>query len=195
LAHATEPSSTIGDYLCRPEGLGGTSTEDLIMKKIVFSAAIALTVAAPAYAASGNISTASGAAQANIISPIVLTHTASATLNFGSFTVGNGGSVVVTSAGVGSTLSDVNFVPGSLEAADQFTVKGDNARNFTIATTGGSVAFNTTTIAFSTAASAASGTTSGTGTASFTVGGTLSLVGTEVAGAYTGTYDATVAYN
>ena len=165
------------------------------MKKILISTAIALTFAAPAYAASGNTSTASGAAQANVIAPIVLTHVANASLNFGSFTTGTGGSVVVTPAGVGTANSDVSFVPGSTEAADQFTVKGDTSRNFSIATTNGTVALNGTTIAFTTLPSAAAGTTSSTGTASFSVGGTLTLVGTEAAGGYTGTYDATVTYN
>ena len=46
-----------------------------------------------------------------------------------------------------------------------------------------------------TGTSAASGTTSATGTYSFTVGGTLTVTGTETAGAYTGTYNATVTYN
>lgn len=165
------------------------------MKKILFSAVIALTVTAPAYAASGNTSTAAGVALANVISPIVLTHATGATLNFGSFTTGGGGTVVVTAAGAGSTTSEVNFVPGSAEAADQFTVAGDTSRNFAISTTAGTVGYNGTTISFSTLASAPSGTTSPTGTASFTVGGTLTLVGTEAAGPYSGTYNATVTYN
>jgi hypothetical protein len=165
------------------------------MKKILVSTAIALTFAAPAYAASGNTSTAAGTAQANVIAPIVLTHVSSASLNFGSFTTGTGGTVQVTPASVGSTSLDVAFVPGSTEAADQFTVKGDNSRNFAIATTSGTVSYNGTSIAFTTTPSAASGTTSTTGTASFTVGGTLTLVGTEAAGGYTGTYNATVTYN
>ena len=165
------------------------------MKKILLSAVIALSVAAPAYAASGNTSTAAGTAQANVISPIVLTHTGGATLNFGSFTTGGGGTVVVTAAGAGSTTSGVNFVPGSSEGADQFTVAGDINRSFSIATTAGTVANNGTTIGFTTAASAIAGTTDAAGTASFSVGGTLTLAGTEAAGAYTGTYNATVTYN
>jgi hypothetical protein len=165
------------------------------MKKILVSTLIALTFAAPAYAASGNTSTTSGAAQANVIAPIVLTHVANATLNFGSFTTGSGGTVVVTPAGVGTANSDVSFVPGYIVAADQFTVKGDTQRSFSIATTGGTVAFNSTTIAFTTQPSSPSGATSTTGTAAFSVGGTLTLQGGEAAGGYTGTYDATVTYN
>jgi len=165
------------------------------MKKILLSAVIALSVAAPAYAASGNTSTTAGAAAANVIAPIVLTHTSGSTLNFGSFTTGTGGSVVVTSGGVGSTTGDVGFVPGSSEAADQFSVKGDNTRNFSISTAAGTVSNGATSIAFTTTPSAGSGTTSASGTATFSVGGTLTVVGTEGAGAYTGTYNATVAYD
>ena len=165
------------------------------MKKILFSAVIAMSVAAPAYAAtSGNTSTTAGSAQANVISPIVLTHTAGATLNFGSFTTGSGGTVSVTAASVGSTSSDVGFVPGSVEAADQFTVAGDVSRSFSIATGPGSVAYNGTTISFTTVPSAPTGKTDGSGAASFTVGGMLTLLGSEPAGGYSGTYNATVTY-
>lgn len=166
------------------------------MKKFLLCAGLALTITAPAYAATGNTSTASGAAAANVITPIVLTH-GSATLNFGSFTTGTGGTVVVTATGSGSTTGDVGFVPGSSEAADAFTVKGDNNRSYSISTTSGTVSNSggTASMAFSTVASASSGTLSGTGTGAFTVGGTLTVVGNETAGAYTGTYDATVAYN
>ena len=165
------------------------------MKKVLLTAAVALTVSAPAYAASGNTSTAAGSAAANVITPIVLTHVSGAQLNFGSFTTGTGGTVVVTAGNSASVTGDVAFVPGSATAADQFSLTGDNARSFSIATTGGSVVNGATSIAFTTAPSAATGTTSASGSASFTVGGTLSLAGTEAAGAYTGTYNATVTYN
>lgn len=165
------------------------------MKKLLLCAGLALTVTAPAYAASGNTSTTSGVAAATVITPITLTHVSSASLNFGSFTTGTGGTVVVTAAGVGSTTGDVGFVPGSTNAADQFTVHGDNLRNFSISTTSGSVANGATTIPFTTSASANAGTLGATGNASFTVGGTLSVAGTEGAGAYTGSYNATVTYN
>jgi hypothetical protein len=79
-----------------------------------------------ALAASGNSSTAAGTATASVVAPIVLTHTSGAALNFGKFTVGAGGTVVVTSAGAGSVTSDVGFVPGSSTAADQFTLTGDS---------------------------------------------------------------------
>ncbi len=168
------------------------------MKKIILAsatAALAILGATPALAGSGNQSTATGSATATIVAPIVLTHPATASLNFGRFTTGTGGTVTVTAAGVGSVGSDVTFVPGSTNAADQFTVAGDASRSFSITTTGGNVTSGATNLAFTTSASAATTALSGTGTASFTVGGTLTVTGTAPAGSYTGTYSATVTYN
>jgi hypothetical protein len=166
------------------------------MKKFLLSAAVvALTAAVPAYAASGNTSSDTGSAAANVVTPIVLTHAAAAKLNFGSFTTGSGGSVTVGTDNTGSVSGDVGFVPGSSEAADLFNVKGDVSRSFSISSTGGTVANGATTMAFTSVTSATTGTLSTSGTASFTVGGTLTVTGSEAAGAYTGTYNATVAYN
>jgi len=148
-----------------------------------------------AHAASGNTSTAAGSASATVVAPIVLTHTTGASLNFGKFTVGAGGTVVVNSSGTGSVTSDVGFVPGgSTTTADQFSLTGDNSRNFGISTTNGTITNGSKTMSFTTAPSSTSGTTSATGTYSFSVGGTLTVTGTETPGAYTGTYNATVVY-
>lgn len=169
------------------------------MKTIIFSASVALiTVAAtttPAVAAPGNTSTATGTATATIIAPIVLTHPATAALNFGRFTRGNGGTVTVTAAGVRSAGGEVNLVAGSTTTADQFTVAGDGSRAFSITTTGGSVTSGATSLTFTTTPSSASGTLSAAGAASFTVGGTLTVTATAPAGAYSGSYTASVTYN
>ena len=165
------------------------------MKKIILASAIVLASASPAFAASGNTSTASGSATATIVEPIVLTHTSGAALGFGRFTTGTGGSVTVSAAGVGSVGGDVAFVPGSTNSADAFSVTGDASRSFSISTGAGTVTDGTTSISFTTSPSAATGTLSTGGTATFTVGGQLTLAGTEAAGAYTGTYSATVTYN
>jgi hypothetical protein len=154
-----------------------------------------LAMATPAFAGSGNQSTATGTATATIVAPIVLTHPAAASLNFGRFTTGTGGSVTVTAAGVGSVGSDVTFVPGSTNSADAFSVTGDASRSFSISTGAGTVTAGTTSISFTTSPSAATGTLGAGGTATFSVGGQLTLAGTEAAGAYTGTYSATVTYN
>ena len=165
--------------------------------KAILGATAMLALAAgnsEAKAASGNTSTAAGTASAAIVAPIVLTHTTGAALNFGKFTVGAGGTVVVSSAGTGSVTNDVGFVPGSTTAADQFSLTGDVSRAFGITTTSGTISNGSKTMNFTTSPSAASGTTSTTGTATFTVGGTLTVAGTETAGSYTGTYNATVQY-
>lgn len=165
------------------------------MKKIILASVIAIVSATPAFAASGNSSTTNGAATATIVAPIVLTHTSGAALGFGRFSTGTGGTVVVTSAGVGSITGDVAFVPGSTNSADAFTVAGDNGRSFSISTAAGSVTDGTDTMTFTTSASLATDTLSATGTGGFTVGGTLTVAGTEGANAYTGSYAATVTYN
>lgn len=165
------------------------------MKTFILATMIALATTDPAYAGSGNTSTATGTATATIVAPIVLTHPATAALNFGRFTRGTGGTVTVTAAGVGSVGADVTFIPGSNTSADSFTVAGDASRSFAITTTGGNVTSGGTNLPFTTTPSAATGTLSGTGAASFTVGGTLTVSATAPTGAYTGTYTATVTYN
>ncbi|NBC36915.1 DUF4402 domain-containing protein [Novosphingobium sp. FSY-8] len=165
------------------------------MKKFLIAAAALAVSAAPAYAASGNTSTAAGTATAEVVAPIVLTHASGAALSFGKFTTGTGGTVVVTAAGVGSVTADVGFVPGSTVSADSYSLTGDANRSFSIATTSGSVSNGSRSMSFTTAPSASGGTLSASGAASFTVGGTLTVAGTEPAGVYTGSYNATVTYN
>jgi hypothetical protein len=174
---------------------GNQQSGALDVKKIILASILVLATATPALAGSGNTSTATGTATATIVAPIVLTHPAAASLNFGRFTTGTGGTVTVTSAGVGSVGSDVTFVPGSSNSADQFTVAGDASRSFSISTTGGNITSGATNLAFTTTASAGTSALGTTGTASFTVGGTLTVTGTAPAGSYTGTYSATVTYN
>jgi hypothetical protein len=171
------------------------------MSKRIFPTALIVVAlgnltAPAAHAASGNTSTATGTVTAAVVAPIILTHTTGAALNFGKFTVSTGGTVVVTAASVGSVTGAVSFVPGGTTvAADKFSVTGDNSRNFTIATTGGTITNGTKTITFGTTPSAATATTSPTGTYAFTVGGALTITGTETPGTYSGSYGATVTYD
>ena len=164
------------------------------MKKIVLGA-IALTLPVAAAAAPGDTDTAKGTATATVVAPIELEHDADAALAFGSFLAGAGGTVVVTSAGAGSVTGEVEFVSGSTNSADSFTVSGDARRSFSISATGSTVSNGTATMAFTTSVSAASDTLDTNGDGSFTVGGTLTVAADQAAGDYTGTYDATVAYN
>jgi hypothetical protein len=149
-----------------------------------------------AHAASGTTSTTQGAAAGTVVGPIVLTHTHGAELNFGSFSVGTGGKIDVTAKSVATATRDVTFVPGGpTPTADAFTVAGEKKTGFSITTTGGSVSNGAKSMAFTTTPSAANATTDKAGTFSFTVGGKLTVTGTETAGTYTGSYTATVAYD
>lgn len=163
------------------------------MKKTLVGA-LALILPAAAIAAPGDTDTATGTATATVVAPIELTHDGGA-LGFGSFLAGSGGTVVVTSGGAGSVTGDVEFVSGSANTADGFTVAGDANRSFTISATGGTVSNGTDTMAFTTNVSASSDTLDTNGDGSFTVGGTLTVAADQAPGDYTGTYDATVAYN
>lgn len=165
------------------------------MKKILLVAAAAA-IATPAFAAPGDTATTQGSATATIVAPITLTHN-SAALAFGTLTSGTGGGTVTVSSGgtVSGTTGDVTVLSGSLNSADSFTVGGSANRTFTISTTGGSVAAGANSMTFTTSASGATGTLSAGGSATFTVGGTLTVGANQAAGSYTGSYNATVAYN
>ncbi|NBC36884.1 DUF4402 domain-containing protein [Novosphingobium sp. FSY-8] len=185
--------------------------------------AIAL-LAAPhsALAASGNTSTKAGASTAQVVKPIRLIHgsssgegheddddddddddhhgsssssSGSAALSFGKFTVGTGGTVVVSTSGSGTATSGVRFVPGSSTTADSFRVTGDPNRAFAIATTSGTVTRGSRSMSFTTTPSRLNATLSGSGNGSFTVGGTLTVPSTITPGVYTGSYSAMVSYN
>jgi hypothetical protein len=149
-----------------------------------------------ALAASSSTSTAHGTATGIVVTPIVLTHVSGAALNFGSFTVGTGGKVDVTPKSVATATKDVTFVPGTLSpAADQFTLTGTKKTSFSIATTAGSVTNGITTMTFTTTPSTGRDTIDAGGNYSFTVGGKLTVAGTETPGTYAGSYTATVAYD
>jgi len=162
------------------------------MKKLLIAATLVAFSSTGAYAA-GNTSTATGSASAIVVAPLTLTHTTGAALNFGKFTTG-AGTVVITAAGAQSATGGVNIVTGGAPAADAFKVAGDSNRTFTITTTNSTVANGAVTMAFTTTPSAATGTLVA-GAANFTVGGTLTAVGTEGPGTYSGSYSVTVTYN
>ena len=167
------------------------------MKKIALATLATVLAAGAAHAAptTGNTSTTQGAATATVVAPIVITHDAADVLNFGTFTVGTGGTVTVDTSGVGTFGGDVGEVTGSTNSEDMFSVTGDPDRSFDITTTGGTVSNGTDTMSFTTEASGTTGTLDNTGATTFTVGGELTVAGSESEGEYTGSYDATVTYN
>jgi hypothetical protein len=157
------------------------------MKKIVLAAVLVALSSGAAHAA-----TATGSATATIVTPIAITHVSGATLDFGTFDAGTGGSVSVTQGGVGSVGGGVLFVSGNANSADAFDVTGEGSRAFNISTTGGTVSNGSATMAFTTS-SPTTGTLS-SGAASFNVGGSLTVAAGQAIGTYTGSYSATVVY-
>lgn len=159
------------------------------MKKFVL-AAFGAAFAIPAAAAPGDTDTAQGVATAVIVAPIAIVHDGGA-LDFGTIVPGTtGGTVVVTTAGVGSVTGDVTFVPTSTNSEDTFTVTGDANRDFNI------VAGNEVMAGMSfTTDVATTGSLDASGLATVSVGGTLTVAANQAAGTYNGTYDVTVSYN
>lgn len=158
------------------------------MKKFVIAAVAVALSSGSAYAA-----TANGTATATVVAPLTLTHTPGATLNFGTFTAGTGGTVTVNAAGVGSAGGGVVFLLGNLNAADAFTVAGDGTRAYTIGTAPSTVTSGAFNMAFTTTPSATSANLVA-GAGAFTVGGALVVSAAQAPGAYTGIYVATVNY-
>ena len=148
-----------------------------------------------AYAGSGNVSTKSGSAAAQPIAPLTLVHTAGQVLNFGRFTVGTAGTVVVNqTSGAGSTTGGVAFATGSATAMDFFVASGDPNRLLGIVTGSGTVTSGTRTMTFTTTPMLNAGFLPSTGSGYFTVGGTLNVAASQAPGTYNGSYSVTVTY-
>jgi Mat/Ecp fimbriae major subunit len=166
------------------------------LKKLAILAVASAALSTPAIAAPGNTDSATGAATAEVVAPITITHDAGAMLDFGTFTAGTAaGTVSVDQAGNGSTTGDAVHVATSVESADAFTVTGGASRGFDIVAGGGTVTEPSgATMAFTTDAPA-TGTLDATGSASISVGGTLTVAANQTPGVYTGSYSVTATYN
>ena len=148
-----------------------------------------------ALAGSGNLSTTAGASRAQLLTPITLTHTAGRSLQFGAFTAGSGGTVVIATNGTGTTTAGVTFMPTHTTAADAFRVRGQPNTTFAITTGIGTVTSGANSMSFTTTPSLATSTLSGGGARNFTVGGTITVPASIQPGSYAGSYPVTVAYN
>jgi len=165
------------------------------MKKL-FALALVTAALTPgmALAATGNTATATGTANATVVAPLQITHTAGAALSFGPFTAGTGGTVAVSQASVASVTGDVGLLTGGTVAADSFAVSGAGSRAFNIATsTGNTVTSGAASMAL-TLSAPANATLSAGGAYTLRVGGTLTVAANQAAGAYTGSYTVTVTY-
>ena len=173
---------------------------DLI--KLSLCAAALSAFAVPALAQGSATQSTTGSAR--VIQPITLTKNAD--LAFGSVVKPSTGSNTIgidAASGARAVTGGGNaaLAPSSSGRA-AYAVSGEGGQTFSISTP---AAFDMTrqggteTISVTVTPSAASGTISGalgnTGTAAFGVGGSFDVAPSPVRGAYTGTFDATVAYN
>jgi hypothetical protein len=158
-------------------------------KKVVMAALLAAFAGLSTQAVAA---TATGTANANVLTPIAIT--AGQTLEFGAFT-GAAGTVTVSTAGARSSTGAVVLAPtnGTVRQGT-FTVTGSGNSTFGITYPS---AFNITSGANNMSVTV-SGPATGTltsGTATINVGGTVTVAANQAAGAYTGTYTMTVEYN
>jgi len=144
-------------------------------------------------------------AGANIITPIAITETSA--LHFGSMSVSasTGGTCILSSVGVRTQTGGVNLSTiGTPSSTAAYEVNG--AANATYAITlpgtitvtrvgGGTMTVNDLRAKPASAPEGTTGTLSVGGSDTFRIGGTLTVPAAQIAGAYTGTFDVTVAYN
>jgi len=170
--------------------------------RTALAAVVIAAVAAPAMAQTS--ATQSTSATVKIVQPITLTKNSD--LAFGTVVKPTSGSNTVTI----STSSDTPALTGAGDAAlatsttsrADFTVGGEGGQTFSItapASVNMTRSGGSETLAVTLTKSAASGSLSGSigsaGTASFDVGGAFTVNSSTVSGAYSGSFNTTVAYN
>jgi hypothetical protein len=173
------------------------------MKKTLIPTALAFILVAVASLSAGsafaqsNSASTSASASARVVAAIALSNTAA--LNFGDVVAGGSlGTVVMTSAGARSATGGTTLGNTNSAAAAGFTVTGVSGSTYAISLPGSNITVgdgggHSMTVDTWTG-SKASGTLS-SGTDTFTVGGTLHVAASQVAGSYTGTFSVSVNYN
>lgn len=172
------------------------------LMKIVLCAAALFAVSAPAFAQGSATQSTTGTTK--IIQPITLTKDTD--LAFGSVVKPNASSNTVTiDASSGSRAltggGDAALAPSTSGRAT-YTVGGEGGQTFSISTpatfdmtrAGGSETI-TVTLTRSATTGTLSGSLGSAGTATFGVGGSFAVSPTTASGSYSGSFDATVAYN
>lgn len=139
--------------------------------------------------------TESAVASAEIVTALTLNNTSP--LSFGKFAKTNAVGTLALSVG-GALTEGGSITPmGGVVSAAAFDVSGDANEAFDITVpTSILISFGGTDITVDTfvASGAGTGTLDASGDASFTVGATLHIVGTELSGVYTGSFDVSVNY-
>lgn len=178
-------------------------------KTIRFGAASVAMFAALGLSTAAHADTAAADATAEVLAALELTNTDA--LNFGTVILSatsTGGTVNVDAAGTRACAGDVICGPAGAEQAAGFTVTGTAGSNVSVAVqdlvanpvslthTGNVGSTNAEhNIELTALADSVGGSYTGfSGSEAFTVGGTIALDGSEIAGTYEGTFDVTVAY-
>lgn len=173
-----------------------------IFSRRALNAALAAAVALGGSGLGGAVhaATTSGTATATVVTPIAIA--AGDNLRFGSFSTSAAGQTVIIAASDGARTGTASFVTSTFGAAT-FNVTGDGTLTYAITlpsngtvniTTG--VGDATRTMAVSSFSSDPSGTGALTaGAQTLKVGATITTVASQVAGAYTGTFNVSVDYN
>ncbi|MEP3422563.1 MAG: DUF4402 domain-containing protein [Erythrobacter sp.] len=177
-------------------------------KTIRFSAAGIAMFAALGMGTAAHADTATADATAEVLEALVLNNNSG--LDFGAMVVSGGGAVTLASDGT-LTCSDPDIVCSGTTGVADFTVEGTANKAVTINLPTGSVelrhpSYTPATAtqhaielsAFSSSANGATGpevTLDGAGDGAFSVGGTITLDGTEEAGQFDGTFVVSVEYS
>lgn len=130
--------------------------------------------------------TVNGTATATVIAPLILTETTP--MSFGTIAAGaTGGTVVLSTAGARAVTGDVNAIAAGPGAAGAFTVQGEAAQAYTMTIAPGTLSDGLgNTMAVGTFVYTPPVLTGGAD--AFNVGATLTVGGSQAAGAYsTGT--------
>lgn len=158
-------------------------------------AGFALLVAGPALAQSSS-ATATANATANVVAAIAISKTTD--MDFGKVVTGATlGTVVLSTAGARSATGGTKLGNAGATAAAAFSVSGESGATYAITLPTSSTltsGANNMTVNTFTSNPSATGTLTG-GTQALAVGATLNVGASQASGAYTGTFDVTVAYN
>jgi Mat/Ecp fimbriae major subunit len=161
------------------------------MKKFALKALAASAIVATGFGATAaNAATADANATAVILAPVTVTKTAD--LDFGTIAVGTSGATVAVST-AGARTCGTGLVCSGATSAAAFTVSGVTGQTVSVSLPGSvSLTSGANTMSATLTSSAASIVLDGTD--AFTVGGTLTVSGTQAAGNYSGLFTATVNY-
>ena len=166
-----------------------------MIKQLSIVAALSLLLLS---AVAANAATDSSSIDAEIVAAIAITNTVG--LQFGQIaSSASSGTVTVSTAGVRSSTGGVTLANGTAATAASFSVTGANDNTYAITLpadgsttiTGPGTAMGVNFVSNP----SGTGTLSGAGAQTLLVGATLSVGASQTAGAYSGTFDATVEYN